>query len=131
MPPQLLGGLDSPPRDPRLDSPLPAHFPVVGRVVAFVGVQFLGPLARPALGPRDGLHRLQHHLQAPHVRDVGRRLLDRQGHSLGVGDQVVLAAGPTAISRVGSGIWAPFLAGTSDECTSARSQSMRSLRPSS
>jgi hypothetical protein len=58
----------------------------------------------------------EHHAERLAVVDVGRR--DRRRTErvpLSVGEDVVLAAGPTAIGRVSPGEFAPLFAATDEE----------------
>ena len=103
---------------------------VLGRVIGLVGVEFAGPLARSSDGNGDGLHRVEHALKHRGIMDVGRRQFDRQRESVSVDNQVMFAARAASVTRVGTGILAPLFAGTSDESTEARSQSIRPASPS-
>jgi len=103
---------------------------VLGRVIGLVGVEFAGPLARSSDGNGDGLHRVEHALKHRGIMDIGRRQFDRQRESVSVDNQVMFAARAPSVARVGTGILAPLFAGTSDESTEARSQSIRPASPS-
>lgn len=130
---ELLARIDPPPCDARLDAAPSERFAAPREVVALVGVQLRGALARPSRSTRRTLDRLD----AVHepfedlgVVDVGggERYGERDAPS--VRNKVALRARFAAIRRVLSDLLAPLLAGTLAESRHARDQSMRSASPS-
>jgi len=100
------------------------------RGVALVGMQFGGPLAPLPTWRLDGGDGIQHRLQHRAVADVGRRQPDRQRDPQAIHNQVAFGAGFPAIGGVGSGRFAPLLAGMRAVSTLARLQSICPASPS-
>jgi hypothetical protein len=128
--PQPCAGIDSPARNSRdnvtlLQSPMTARI-----VIAFVRVQLLRSLPRPAVRTEnrgDGVHHRLKHLR---VVNVGPRMSDRQRDATAVDHQVALRARFTPVRRVGAGLLPPPGAGTVPESSEARDQSIWSATPS-
>ena len=127
---ESFAGFPSGAGDARDDAAATAGCAIFRRVIGLVCVEFARPLAWSSDGSGDGLHRVEHALQHRRVVNVCRRHLDREGKSVSVDNQVMFAARAPSVARVRSGILAPLFAGTSDESTEARSQSIRPASPS-
>lgn len=100
------------------------------RVIRLIGMQLLRPLTRAAARPldrADGIQGLLHHL---YVVDIGRRDGHRERDAFGFDHNMALRALFAAIRRILPGFRAPFCAGTTEESSKARDQSMRSASPS-
>jgi hypothetical protein len=129
MPAEPLATLYPPARDARRDRTPAQLLPQRLRVVRLVGVQLRGALARAthrALDRLDGVHRVEHHAR---VMDISRRESHRERDALSVHDHMAFRARFAAIRRILPGFIAPFCAGTLDESSEARDQSMRSASP--
>ena len=124
VPAQPLGGLDPRPGDAALDPPAAEHALVSSRAVALVGVQLLGPPARPPTLATHGRNRIDQPLQHRGLVDVGRRGQLRERDALAVRDQVPLRPRLAAIRRVRAGLVTPFFAGTVEASMAARDQSI-------
>lgn len=117
------GALDDPALATQRGLLLPSHRDVAAQpvhsavdavgavVVGFIRVRGLDALV---LGQRR-LSRLQHLREGQAFGPVGGAERGGQGHALLVGHQMVLAPGLAAVARVGAGMFAPLLAGTSEE----------------
>ncbi len=116
--------------DARNDASATACGAVLGRVIGLVGVEFSGPSAGSSDGNGDRLHRVEHALKHRGIMDIGGCQFDRQRESVSIDNQVMFAARTPSVARVGTGILPPLFAGTSDESTEARSQSIRPASPS-
>src|SRR3712207_5137628 len=132
VPSQPLTRVDPAPGDARLYAPPSQSLPAAGGVVALVGMQLLGALARPAgtttrpLDRLDGVHRLLKDLR---VVDVCGAEHYRERDAPSVRNNVALRARFAFIRRIGPGLLAPLLADTLAESKEARSQSIRSASP--
>ena len=118
-------GFEPWPSDARSDVPSSTGGAVFRRAVRLVCMQLVGTPTRSAPRTRDGLHRVEHLFQHLSVVDIGGGQLDGKGQTVAIGQQVMLAAGASAVARVGSAIRAPLFAGTSDASSAARFQLMR------
>lgn len=101
------------PRDRVADAACPQEAAVLVVVIATIGQDPLGSLARPpAARPahrRDGVHERD---QLRDVVAVGARHTPGQGQAAGVGQEVVLGARPGAVDRAWAEPAAPFFACT-------------------
>ena len=75
---QMVPALNAPPCDPWLYALGAQPLPVSSVVVALVGVQLGGALARPPLQTSDGWQSLNERAQQFGVMDIGRRNLGHQ-----------------------------------------------------
>jgi hypothetical protein len=126
---QLLAGLDAPPSDSGDYASLPEVSATSREVVALVGMQLLGALARSAtrsLDRLDGVHRL---LQDLGVVDVRARVDHRERDAISVDHDVALRARLALVRRVRAGLLAPRGAATLDESKDALSHSIWSASP--
>jgi len=104
------------------------HFGVVGAV----GIEALRTLNRTAGFTSNGWDGLNQRDQLRHVVPVGARQLASQRGSMGIGDDVVLAALLAPVRRIGACLGPPKTARTDELSTTARDKSIRSaLRNSS
>src|SRR5215212_5393348 len=129
VPPQPFAGLDPAPSDARSYAPLPQGLPAPGEVVALVGVQLLGALARATARLTDRSHGVYRLLQYLGVVDVGRRVDHRERDAVSLDHEVPLGARFAPVRRVRASLFAPPGAATAAESKDARSQSISSARP--
>jgi hypothetical protein len=100
-------------------------------VVALVGVDFLGPLARPSLAwSSDRFHGVHEFFENYGVVHVGGREHHSEGHAVAVGQEVTLGAGLPTVGRIQAYCVAPLFATTLAESRLEREQSMRPDHPS-
>ena len=107
MPTQPFAGLDATRGDARGYTPLSERLAAPGKVVAFVGMQLLRPLARaPArfTDRPDGVHELFERLG---VVDVGSRVDRRKRDTVSVDHEVALGTRFPLVRRVRPGLLAP------------------------
>ena len=105
MPPQPLARLNAAPGDAALDAVLAQRLPAAGKVVAFVGMEHLGPLPRAATrsaNRRDGIDDI---LEGLRVADVGGSVDHCERDAVSIDYKVALRALFAAIRRV----WAALL----------------------
>lgn len=129
MPTESLATLDAAPRDTWRNRTLAQRFAQRHRVIRFVGMQLHRTLPRsatPALDRFNSIHRVEHHSRVMHVR---RREPHRERDTLPVHDHMAFRARFAAIRWILPGFIAPFSAGTAEESSEARDQSMRSASP--
>jgi hypothetical protein len=127
--PQLCARLDALARYPRRDATPSQCVPVVARVIRFIGVQLRGAFTwatSRALDGADGVNRFFHHLAVMHVR-AGQSYRERNAFALD--HKMALRALFAAIRRLLPGFFAPPTAGTLEESSDARDQSIRSASP--
>ena len=130
MPPQLLARFYPLARYPWGDASLVQLAPLLPRVISFVSVQLRGPLSWTAPRPldrADGIKSLFKHFDVMNVRGRDRH---RERDALGFDHNMALRALFAAIRRILPGLSAPFCAGTAEESSEARDQSIRSASPS-
>jgi hypothetical protein len=130
MPPQLLRRLNAFAGDAWRDAAPSQSSSFLPRVIGFVGLQLRRALARATTGVldrADGIEGFFHHLD---VVRVGSRDSHRQRDPLAFDHQVAFRALFAAIRRILPGSIAPFCAGTADESSDARDQSILSASPS-
>ena len=99
--------------------------------IGLVGMQLVGTFAWATARAGNGLYRVEHRLQHLPIVDIGRGQRDNQRQAVSVGQQVMFATRTSAVAWVGSAIWAPLFAGTSDASSMARFQLMRPASPNS
>lgn len=129
VPAEPLARLDAAPGNARRDAAAAQLLAQRPRVIRLVGVQLRGALARPADGATDrldGVHGVKHHAR---VVDVSRRERHRERDALPVHDHMAFRARFAAIRRIRPGFIAPFCAGTAEESSEARDQSIPSASP--
>ena len=114
------------PGDAREDAARPQGCPAAGIVVAFVGVELLGPMAWSSTSARNGWHRIDGCFEHFGVMHVGGREYRCQGQPAALYHKVALRARAAAIDRIRAGFLAPFCAGIEHESRHARLQSSRS-----
>ena len=130
IPTEPLAAVDASAGDPRGDASPAAGGPTVGGIVRFVGVQLVGPLARPAQRAPDGLHGIEHRFEGQAVGAVGCAEAHAQWDAAALDQHMVLAARLAAIRRIWAGDFAPLFAGTLRLSRLARDQSSWSALPS-
>ena len=123
---ESLRGIDTSPRDPGGDVPAPACLAAAVMIVGLVGMQLVGPPARPATLAGNGGNGVDEILEWRAVMDIGAGQEKSQRDALPVRRQVAFCARPAAIRWVGAGGKAPLLAAIDDPSTHARLQSIRS-----
>jgi hypothetical protein len=128
VPGQPLGTVDAASGDSRLDGAPAQRSSAMREVVAFIGMKCGGSPPRSADAVAYGRHGVDQRLKQLAVVAVGRAEPDGKRNTLGIGDEVALAPGPTAIGRIGAGLLTPLLAGTEALSTQARLQSMALAR---
>ncbi len=109
--PQPGLALDAFARNAALDAPSAQVAAAAAHVAILVGVELLGPLATAAMRLPDRRDALEQRLAEHPVRAVGPARPDGEGEALGVGGEVVLAAGLGAVGRVRAGRLIPPLPG--------------------
>jgi len=127
--PQPLAAVAAPAGDPRGNAALATGRPTVRRIVSFVGMQPVGPLARPAQWPRDRLDGIEHGCEGSAVGAVGRAEAHAQRDAAALDQHLLLRARLAAIGRIRAGNFAPLFAGTVRLSRLARDQSSRSALP--
>ena len=127
---QPFARLDAPSGDARGGyAPLPERLAAAREVLALVGVQLVGALARSAARLADRLDSIYGLLQDFRVVDVGGRVGQRKRDASPVEHNMALGARFALIRRVRAGSLAPPGAGTLAESKEARSQSIWSASP--
>lgn len=129
MPAESFAALDAAPRDTWRNRTLARLFAQRLQVIRFISMQLRRTLPRSAAPTFDRLnriHRFEHHARVMHV---GRREYHRERDALPVHDQMAFRARFAAIRWIRPGFIAPFSAGTAEESSEARDQSMRSASP--
>lgn len=114
MTPQTLFALNTFAGDSCRDAAFLQVISAPAAVAAFVGVQLVGPLARPAIQARHRHNGIERCLERHRVMSIGARDRDRQRDATSVYDKVSLAPELTSIRRVGTCHFAP---GARDGCT--------------
>ena len=105
----------------------PSQLPTMRlRVVGAVSLNAIRPSTRPAPLSLHGWNGVDQRHQLSHIMPIGTGQRCGQRNAIGVRDQVMLAAGFTAIRWIGSRFFPPCIARTDEESTIARDQSMRS-----
>ena len=130
MSPQLLARFYTLARYSWRDSSFAQFAPLLARVIRLVGMQLSGPLARAASRSLDRADRINSLLKHFDVVNVGSRQSYRERDALGFDHNMALRALFAAIRRILPSFRAPFCAGTAEESSEARDQSMRSASPS-
>lgn len=126
---QPFARLDAPSGDARGYAPLPERLAAAREVLALVGVQLVGALARSAARLADRLDSIYGLLQDFRVVDVGGRVGHRKRDASPVEHNMALRARFALIRGVRAGSLAPPGAGTLAESKEARSQSIWSASP--
>jgi hypothetical protein len=132
VPPQSLARVDSASGDAWGYAPLSECLSATWEVIAFVGMQLLGTLPRPARTPArllDGLDAIHSLLQDLRVVDVCGCEDYRQRDASSVRHKVALRARLSLIRRIRTGSLAPLFADTLAESRDALSQSISSASP--
>lgn len=108
MPSETLRAFDAAPRNARDDAALSEVTPAPRVVVSLVGMQLVGPLARPSGALADGRDCVDQGRQQPAVVNIGSGQNDGEGNASGIDQDVAFAAGFAAIGGIGAGRIAPF-----------------------
>lgn len=130
MPAKPLARLDATPRDTWRDAARAQLLAQRLGVIRFVSVQLRGTFtwsATPAFDRFNSIYCGEHH---PRVMHVGCTQRDGERDALPVHDHMAFRARFAAIRWIRPGFFAPFSAGTAEESSEARDQSMRSASPS-
>jgi len=101
---QMFRALDAPPGDPWLDALGTQPLPVGSVVVALIGVQLGGTLARSPRQTSDSWQTLNERAQQLGVMDIGRRELDHQWQPSLIDDDVMFATELAPVGGVGAGV---------------------------
>ena len=125
---KMSAAFDATPCDAGRDVSAAQFAPAEGVVVAFVGVQLGGPLARSSAPLANRLYRVDDRRQNFAVMAVGARQDDGEGKAAPIDDDMALRPRPAAIGRVRADRFAPFLAATDEESADARDQSISPAR---
>ena len=120
---QSIIAFDAPARDPILDAAHPEMASATRIVVAFVGMQFVGPASRSASPSGDSWQRVHQGFEDHRVVSIRPRHAEHQRDALPVRDDVPLAAELAAVCRVGARVRAPRGLGTDDPSILARLRS--------
>ena len=121
---QALRRLDPPPRNAGDDTALSQCGAIGRRIIAFVGMQLLGPLARPTPWAFNRLHGIHHFLHHRYFGDIGGREEDRERDPVAVDHKMALRARFAAIRWIRPGFFAPPGAATVAASIAARLQSI-------
>jgi len=104
---QPLAAVHTAPCNARLDAPLAQCPSALGIVIAFVRMNFVGALSRPALQARHRWYGVQQFFKEHRVVPVGAACQDRQRHAARIGQDVALAAKLAPVRGVGASFLAP------------------------
>lgn len=116
----------SPFRQVRLDPALQQLPAMRLRIVGSISLHSLGTMAWSAAFATNLWNGVHEREQLSDIVGIGGGQRGREGNSICVGDQVVLAAGFTAICRARPRFFPPCTARTDEESTTARDQSILS-----
>jgi hypothetical protein len=120
---QPFASFKSAPRNPGRDTTAAQSLPIMLAVVAFVRVQFLGPVAGSATFALKRRDRIHHAFQHRGLVDIRRRVPDYERDSSSFDHKMALRARFSAVRRVGTGRFAPPGAGTLPASKETRDQS--------
>ena len=126
---QPLGAVDAAPGNPRLDAAPARRSSTVREVVTLISMRLRRSPLRPADARADRRHGIDQFVEEPAIVDVCCGEPDGERDALGVSNEMAFGAGSTAIGRIGTGFFAPLLAGTDALSTQARLPSMAPARP--
>jgi len=94
------------------DAPRATGTPTPLRIVPLIAMQLCWSLTRRTTPRPNRRHRIDHVREHLRIVDVGGRQRDGERHTVAIDDQVMLAARPATIGRIGPGFLAPLFAGT-------------------
>jgi hypothetical protein len=115
--------------NPRYDVALAKRGATSSEIISFVCMQLGRPLAGPTSGKPDRRDRINGPFQRGRIMFVCRRQNYCERDALPIDHKVALRARFAAIRRIWAGFGPPFFAGTLEESSAARSQSMPSYCP--
>src|SRR5262245_47409599 len=109
---ELLGRLDALAGDPGHDAAQATTDAQRAIVVGLVGMKLPGATPRTSARPPDGWHGIDDVREPLAVGYVRCRHLGGERDAVPIDENVVLAAKPASVSRIGPSIFAPLFAGT-------------------
>ena len=107
MTPQLVVAFDAPTSNAALDATLPEMLAAACKVIAFVGMQLVGPAARSAALAGNAGHGIYEFLEHHRVMSIGARDAEHQWDALPVRDEMAFAAELAPVGRVEARVRAP------------------------